>query len=156
MKTPRTQGFTLSELLIALAIMGLIATFTIPKIVTVAQNSDYKTRVQMAAALMVGAYNKYQLENTVTGTFKAADLTPYLNYTQFINNNSLTVDGKQNLVQSWTCNVNDPCVRLANGSVIVFFRGTIGSVGTSNAIIFYRGPGWQSDRRYHHRPRTGG
>lgn len=120
--------------------MGLIATFTIPKVVTVAQNSDYKTRVQMAAALMVGAYNRYQVDNVVTGTFKAVNLTPYLNYTQFINDSSLTVDGKQNTVQTWTCDGVHPCVRLANGSVISFFQGQIDSVGTSNAIIFIVDP----------------
>lgn len=38
----RTQsGFTLAELLIALTILGVIATFTIPKILTAQQASTY-------------------------------------------------------------------------------------------------------------------
>ena len=35
-----TRAFTLSELLIALAILGLIATFTIPKIITNLNNNN--------------------------------------------------------------------------------------------------------------------
>lgn len=37
---PSQPGFTLAELLIALAILGVIATFTIPKILQAQQNQE--------------------------------------------------------------------------------------------------------------------
>ncbi|MBL8031855.1 MAG: prepilin-type N-terminal cleavage/methylation domain-containing protein [Candidatus Doudnabacteria bacterium] len=37
----RVKGFTLAELLIALVILGVIATFTIPKVLYANQNTKY-------------------------------------------------------------------------------------------------------------------
>ena len=42
------KGFTLAELLISLGILGLIATFTIPKIVGAAGDSKYNAAAKEA------------------------------------------------------------------------------------------------------------
>lgn len=138
------KGFTLSEILVALSVLGIIAMFTIPKVLTVAQNNDYKYRVQTAAALMSSAYARYRLDNTVTASMKPQDLTPYLNYVSYHNDGSgLTVDGKQNTAQSWPCDNSNPCVKLANGAVIVFYGGTFSGLSPSNAVIFIVDPDGQ-------------
>lgn len=52
--TPHT-GFTLAELLISLAILGLIATFTIPKIMSAQQNNEYSAIAQEDIATLSAA-----------------------------------------------------------------------------------------------------
>ena len=58
-KTP--LGFTLAELLVSLAILGVIATFTIPKIIAGQQNARYSAEAKELAstisAIYINAYN---------------------------------------------------------------------------------------------------
>ena len=56
-------GFTLAELLISLAILGVIATFTIPKILTSQQNSQKAAVTKEVIAMISGAFTAYQ-QNT--------------------------------------------------------------------------------------------
>jgi prepilin-type N-terminal cleavage/methylation domain-containing protein len=74
------KGFTLAELLIAVAILGEIATFTIPKIVSAQQNGAYKAASKEAAATISQAYALYRLENTVSSSTRFGDMTSYINY----------------------------------------------------------------------------
>lgn len=46
------KAFTLAELLIALAILGVIATFTIPKVLTANQNGTFKAIGKETAAML--------------------------------------------------------------------------------------------------------
>ena len=55
-------AFTLAELLIALAILGVIATFTIPKILDSGSNSQWNAIGKEAAAMVSGAYQSYKLD----------------------------------------------------------------------------------------------
>lgn len=50
------KGFTLAELLIALSILGVIATFTIPKVLQSQQNGKYNTMAKEAIATISQAY----------------------------------------------------------------------------------------------------
>lgn len=53
----RRHGFTLSELLVALAILGVIATFTIPKVLEGSNSSRYNAIVEEAAASLSAIYH---------------------------------------------------------------------------------------------------
>ena len=59
------SGFTLSELLIALAILGLIATFTIPKVL----NSTDTASKQAVFKETLGMLSEIQYEAVQTGQF---------------------------------------------------------------------------------------
>ncbi|HEY9745532.1 MAG TPA: prepilin-type N-terminal cleavage/methylation domain-containing protein [Oculatellaceae cyanobacterium] len=50
-------GFTLAELLIALSILGLIATFTIPKVLVAQQDMTYRANAKDVAAAISAAYD---------------------------------------------------------------------------------------------------
>lgn len=135
------KGFTLAELLVALVILGLLAMFTIPKILSTSRNNDYKYRVQVAASMISGAYVRYLADNTVTGSFVPGDLTPYMNYLSFTNNSSVLFDNHYGYTGSSVCDAGGPCVKLQNGALIRLYNGeTLGQVAPNYAVIFQVDP----------------
>lgn len=125
------------ELLIALALMGTIAIFTISKVLSVTQANDNKWRVQSAASMISGAYARYQQDNTVTAGMKPSDLTPYMNYVKFISDSSVTMNNMSCSSGGGLCNGTYPCVQLHNGALLRFFdTETFGSLAPGYAIIF--------------------
>ena len=132
-------GFTLAELLIALAILGVIATFTIPKILYSSQNSQYNAIAKESAAAVSGAYQLYQQNNQVTGSTKVSDLTPYLNYVS-VDTSGSNIDDSQGL-GSITCNSTNICLRLHNGAVLLYYSTmAFGGTSPTNAIWFNLDP----------------
>lgn len=73
-------GFTLAELLIALAILGVFATFTIPKILTAQQNSQKSAAAKEVIAAVSAAYQSYTYTSGTYGGMTFGNITPYLNY----------------------------------------------------------------------------
>ena len=111
-------GFTLAELLIALAILGVIATFTIPKIMAGTQSSSNVAKGKEAAATISAAYQSAQLDNIISSTSKPSDLLPYMNYVSKITDGRLidTVPG----FTSRSCDAVTPCVSLHGGGILWF------------------------------------
>jgi len=126
------QGFTLAELLISLAILGVIATFTIPKIIN-AQSNGQNTAIAKEAASMVGtAFTTYTLNNTLTTGTTAGALTQYMNY---VSTDTGTTYTGTNGTALQTCSSTLICLRLHNGGVLQFDTGsTFGGSGTTNAV----------------------
>jgi Tfp pilus assembly protein FimT len=58
-------GFTLAELFIALGILGMIATFTIPKVLQTQQGNQYRSAAKETAAMVSEAYAAYSLTHQV-------------------------------------------------------------------------------------------
>ena len=111
-------GFTLAELLIALAILGVIATFTIPKILVSQQNSQNVAKAKEVAAMITAAYQKAQLDGIVSASTKPSDLTPYMNYVALITDGR-TIDSHPTDT-SRICNASSPCVSLHGGGILLF------------------------------------
>jgi prepilin-type N-terminal cleavage/methylation domain-containing protein len=132
----RNSGFTLSELLIALAILGVIATFTIPKVLQSQQDGKYKATVKEALATMAEAYQSYKLKNAVDpATFSAAQLTPYLNYVKIQTTGSL--DRRYGQSGTLDCAGGAPCVLLHSGAgLFVDSWFTFGQATNRHYIVF--------------------
>lgn len=136
------NGFTLAELLIALAILGVIATFTIPKILNAQQNETYNAIAKEAAGTFASAYSAYRLNNTVTASTTAGVLTPFMNYVK-IDSSGLWVDDAPNSgVGPYQCSdANTMCIKLHNGAVVIL-DPTMSFDGTTslNGLAFYVDP----------------
>ena len=135
-RNQKFSGFTLAELLIALMILGEIATFTIPKVLS-AQQSQQKTAVMKETAAMVAAaYQTAVMNGVVTSSTRLQNLTPYFNYLN--TDTSATIDdivgyGNQ------TCNGGIPCYKLHNGAILMD-RAGFGGTGTTNVMIMHLDP----------------
>jgi len=141
----QTSGFTLSELLIALAILALIAVFTIPKVLQSQQESKYNTMAKESAGMISVAYSKLRLETGISATTRALDLTPFMNYvkidtvSQIDFNNTATVRD---------CSDGSPqtCMRLHNGAILrIWNANNFGAAASTAAIGFIFDPNGQYD-----------
>jgi prepilin-type N-terminal cleavage/methylation domain-containing protein len=117
-----SKGFTLAELLIALAILGVIATFTIPKILDSSQNSKLSSIAKETASMISGAYSSYKQTTTPTWNMMATptNLTQYLNY---VSQDTTTTAANFQTPASGTnftenCAAATPCLVLHNGAYL--------------------------------------
>lgn len=130
----RMRGFTLAELLIALVILGLIATFTIPKVLNSQANSQNIAVTKEIVSAISGAYQAYQQSNTPQASTGMSDLTPYLNYVK--RDSTSTVDG-DNVVPTADCStVGFYCYRMHNGAIFGFDTRTFGSTAVTSALVY--------------------
>jgi len=120
-------GFTLAELLIAILILGEIATFTIPKLIINQQNNTYNAKVHEGAGMIAQAYQQYQFSNNpVPSSTTFGSLTPYMNYVK-VDTSSVIDDA-----YGWgtnTCSNSTPCLVLHSGAILRYvnswnFAGT--------------------------------
>lgn len=141
MRTYFKAGFTLAELLISLAILGVIATFTIPKILQSQSDGRQNALAKEAAGMVSQAYQAYKLDNkTVASTVHFGDLTPYMNYVKVDTVNTVVIDRAYNDTTT-ACSSAFPCLLLHSGARILYtpadsFNGT----GNLNSLYFYYDP----------------
>jgi len=128
----KLKAFTLAELLIALLILGVIATFTIPKVLTAQANGQYKAMAKEVMAMMTGAYSSYIMDNVPTAATRMSDFTPYMNYVARVTVGS--IDGHE-FEGSINC-ASTSCYKLHNGG-IVRFPNSVSFSGTANTNAVY-------------------
>ncbi len=134
----RSQGFTLAELLIALAILGVIATFTIPKILSSSQNGQNTAIAKEAASMVSGAFSTYTLTNGLASGVTAGALTPYMNYVSTDTATAYTGSGGTALQ---TCSAVLVCLKLHNGGVLQYDTvQTFGGTAAANGIFLNLDP----------------
>lgn len=110
----KAEGFTLAELLLALLILGAIATFTIPKVLNSTSSSQNGAISMEAMATMSEAFQLYAMENDITNGIGMHDinLATRLN---FVEDRTTTVD---NAVVDFNCGTGYYCYALHNGGII--------------------------------------
>jgi prepilin-type N-terminal cleavage/methylation domain-containing protein len=85
------KGFTLAELLIALALLGIIAAFTIPKVLQAAGSQEATAKVREAVSTLEQAWYNLKMQNIYIA---GSDL--YSNFTANTNNNAAGLNVLQN------------------------------------------------------------
>lgn len=133
-----SPAFTLAELLIALFILSVIFTFTIPKVLVSQQSSHYKASAKEAMAMISGAYQAYLGDTPANTNMTMMNLTPYMNYVSVYTGQ---IDDTQTDTFFNCGGATYTCYKLHSGAVIIFrsaayFNGT----GTLNALPFFIDP----------------
>ena len=132
------KGFTLAELLITLAIVSLIATFTIPKIITSQASSQKNATAKEVAGMISAAYQQLQQTNTVSSATNASDLTPYMNYVSVTTTGSVDLPPTQGAI--WSCSSLQPCLILHNGGKLLSQNNPFGSTTQGARLLFLFDP----------------
>ncbi len=128
------SGFTLAELLIALAILGVIATFTIPKILNATGTAQNTAIAKEAASMVSGAFSEQQLTSGVTTATTAGVFLQYMNYVSLGSGTTVQTDGAA-CTSSLTAGID--CLKLHNGGVLSFnATNSPGSNTTTGAWLF--------------------
>lgn len=130
-------GFTLAELLIALAILGVIATFTIPKLLDSSDDSRCRAVAKEAIAMVSGAYRTYKMNNTPSASTSFGNLTAYMNYVA--TDTTTTFDDTGGGPGTQTC-ANWYCLKLHNGALLYDQNSNFGGTAATNAMVFYIDP----------------
>lgn len=129
------RGFTLAELLIALVIIGEIATFTIPKIITSQQNNTYNARAKEAISMVAAAYQQYLLQNGPSTSAGISNLTPYMNYVALDNTSTIDSYYSDGGITTSCGGASGYCIRLHSGAYMQFWPGaTFSGTATNNGI----------------------
>jgi prepilin-type N-terminal cleavage/methylation domain-containing protein len=129
------SGFTLAELLISLAILGVIAAFAIPKVLQAQQDEKLKSVAKETIAMVSGAYDAYRLSNAPNANTGIQNLVSYMNYVrvQTAANNDIW----HGLGGYWGCNNTLRCLELHNGAKLAYYTGNhFGQTGNNNYIYF--------------------
>lgn len=132
-------GFTLAELLIALVILAEIATFTIPKVITVQQDSQNKAKAKEIAATIAAAYQQYALQYGISATTGIKDFTQYMNY---VSVDSTTTIDSYYTDGSRACNwASGTCLKMHNGAYIQYWPGDMfNGTNTTHGVPFLIDP----------------
>ncbi len=136
----KALGFTLAELLSALAILGVIATFTIPKVLTASQASQHNSQAKDVAAMITQAYSQYQLETG--GSYMQSDgLLPYFNYVRNDNTSMLDTDSHNPVGVDADCSGGGiQCLVLHGGGTLYFYNTVSLCNDATTAIPYYFDP----------------
>ncbi len=129
----KQAAFTLAEVLIVMAILGVVATFTVPKVLYSSNQASWNAKAKEAAAAMSEAYTLYRMEKGVSASTKATDILAYINsvgpYTAEINHHT----GHPSV----PCTGAHTCIQLHNGAVILVQNAsTFGGTTPNHAVWF--------------------
>lgn len=139
------RGFSLAELLISLALMGVLAAFTVPMLLN-SQNSTLNSKQSAMAKdvsfMLMNAYDQYRQANSgATASTKLDDLTPYMNYVTV--DTTSVLDDRPGANATYDCSVTATytCLKLHNGGMLYWKKAhTFTGTDTLYAIYFLFDP----------------
>ena len=127
-------GFTLAELLITLAILGVIATFAIPKVITAQSNAKKQAVAKELMAALANVVNQAKLNSTLTMSTTMGDLTPSLNYVAV--DTASSVDSVPNGTGVVPCStVGYHCLRFHSGAILLYDNNSFQVLGGGLAVV---------------------
>jgi prepilin-type N-terminal cleavage/methylation domain-containing protein len=134
----RQSGFTLAELLLVLACLGVIAAFTIPKVLQSQQDTKFKSIAKEAAGTVSSAYMQLKLRGLHDTNTKLGSITPYMNYVT-LDTSAATIDLYQG-ASNRACNIGYHCLKLHNGAMMMYSDASFGDVTDNRGLYFYIDP----------------
>jgi type II secretory pathway pseudopilin PulG len=138
----KAAAFSFAELLITLAIIGVLAAFLLPKVLISSNTNTDKNnkKTSQAAWAIMQAYEQYRLTvGTVPTTMTPSTLTPYMNYVS-MDTSGTTMDTIPGAA-SVTCIAATPCLRLHNGGLLRMNDNyKFGGSSTLNGVYFIFDP----------------
>ena len=123
--------------MICIAILGVIAAFTIPKMIQTQRNSNYNAIAKEAMATISNAYQTAKLNGTLTPNTRPEDLTQYMNYVATVPWN-MVLDYRPNFGGSTFNCLN--CIKLHNGAVLAPIQNSFSSPSATcppNGMVNY-------------------
>jgi prepilin-type N-terminal cleavage/methylation domain-containing protein len=130
----KQQGFTLAELLIALTILGVIATFTIPKVLNSSATGSNKAVAKEVAAMISEAFTARVLSTPVAAANGPATFTTNMNFVRVDTDDALTNSVSETAL---TCSTAEPCMILHNGAYLQYDAAqTFTGTASTNFIEF--------------------
>jgi prepilin-type N-terminal cleavage/methylation domain-containing protein len=133
------KGFTLAELLVGLALLGTIGTYTIPKVlITQRYQSANVAAVEIASSITANYHQKVNLEGRLASSITPNQLASNLNVIRFSSSyEDGTLDGGMGYF--WSCqsavSVGQACVVLHNGGCLQILQ--YGEVGYAGFIFLF-------------------
>lgn len=132
------SGFTLSELLISLAILGVIATFTIPKVLQSQQSAEWKSGAKEAIGSISGVFQNLKLNGELDTATTPVDFSQYLNYVAVYSDGRVIDEAPP--YDSRPCDEWKPCLQLHNGAYLHLMDTQFAGANTTNTISFNYDP----------------
>jgi len=119
------KGFTLSELLVSLAVLGLIAAFAVPKVLTSVGNSTLLANAKEAISTISGAYEALKADfngmlPTTTGLQMVTGIPSKMSFNQIGNYTRGAAGTADTFVQAAAPAAATHAVRFANNAIIAF------------------------------------
>ena len=139
LQSSKSSGFTLAEILIALGLLGVIAAFTIPKVLQSTGSSRSAAVFKETAAAVAGAFSTYTLNNTLAaanhfGTFTTNATTGSLNFVRESIATDVMTAGTGGTA---ACSATNPCIVTHMGSWIQYSpANTFGGTAATNGVQF--------------------
>ncbi len=134
----KKAGFTLAELLVALALLGLIAAFTIPKLIGASLDNKYNGIAKEAIAATAQTWLTMHYNGTGSSNTTAGDIMNNMNYVY--KDTNTTIDSMPTIAPS-TCTPTYPCIRLHNGAMLQAITALpFGGTSSTNCVIFQLDP----------------
>lgn len=139
MKSVYSDGFTLAEMLIALALIGVISALLIPKLLFSSNTDAKKVMVLQTASAITQAYQTFAMDNHVTAATSANDLRPQFNVVETLTAGNLDGSDVTNTGTgdtSWSCAGAMTCVRMHTGAYVGYWNGGFGGTTDLNSLWF--------------------
>ncbi len=138
----KPRGFTLAELLITLAILGVIATFTIPKILGASQNQEFRSEALEFQGTISEAFQKAKATGADVATMSGYSFTPYMNYLRIDSTSSIDNTYGSSGVFGTNC-TQRLCLRMHSGAIWQVSSFSFGGSTPASFLMLYYDPDGQ-------------